>query len=160
MIHKIHRYSRASYNGFVGAEWIISITILLLVVSVGQASLQRYTSNHYALQSYARELALSLKEAQLNNMMGRITNESLRSVLIKTHSYEHRSSSKAVPNTKVELPSHIVIIGGTGEVFFNGNGLPDQLTRIILEDTITKEKVQVIIAVQTGRIRCDMTGVG
>lgn len=138
--------------GFLLAEWIIGIAIVLCIVIVGASMIVQEPSRH-ELNCYTKEVLYSIKKVQLWSMLGH-SDERMRhsEFILKKHSYYIKDGS-SISKEEVVFPDYIESRHFIRRVYFSAYGLPYDSTEFVLQDTRTGLKNRIWISVQTGRIR-------
>lgn len=139
-------------NGSILVEWIVAITILLLLISIGTSSIITMPQRH-ELNRSTEEVVLAIKKVQLWSMLGHRNNQMAQGeFILKKHTYSIREGFMQNP-IEIELPEHIESIYTMKRVYFSAYGLPYDGTEFILQDTQTGATNRIWISVQTGRVR-------
>lgn len=145
-------YKNAS--GYILAEWMIGLGILIMCLTLAINTITYINWGPTQLDRETQRVVRYIKKLQLISMTG-YRNE--RAYPSSIDLYKHRMlCTYYLPNQQVmevELPAPIICKSIGKPISFLVDGRPYGRSRLILEDTKTGDANQIIIAVQTGRIR-------
>ncbi|WP_295993312.1 hypothetical protein, partial [uncultured Veillonella sp.] len=137
--------------GSLLAEWIIAISIFLLLISMSLPIVT--TPSRYALNSSTQEVVYMLKKVQLWSMLGHKSNGKGRMLFILNKNSYTLEEDAHHHTVNMSLPVGIKSVQPLTVISFSSLGLPYDGTELILWDRESGEKNRIWISVQTGRIR-------
>lgn len=137
--------------GSLLAEWIIAISLFLLLISISLPIVT--TPSHYTLNGSTEEVVYMLKKVQLWSMLGHKSNGKGRMLFILNKDSYTLEEDAHHHTVNISLPAGIENIQPLTVISFSSLGLPYDGTELILRDRESGERNRIWISVQTGRIR-------
>lgn len=146
----------AKQQGYMVVEWMLYLTIFLIIISFTSLAGRQLYSNRMELGMVTEELVYQLRRVQLLAITGSTyTDKNLyyQVVFEKTGYYFPVYDGYGSRDHRIYFPPSIICWNHREARRFHGTGLPADKKSIILQDTRTGVRTEILIGPQTGRIR-------
>ena len=147
----VHHLNRGE-EGYILVELLVVISILMLFL--GRATFSQSEEMQYRreLQISAQQIVGELRRVQQESMYGYIKGDRGKTrILFDGNTFSLRKNGKTYES--YNLPQHIINMSGNKEIAFHGTGKTTDDTIVTIRHTKVPYGAQIVIALQTGRIR-------
>ena len=148
--------TRRGSSGYLYIECLLTVAIVSALLAIGAAATDMSFLRTYRLEYAALGLVEDMRRVQQGGMYGYADAQGgMTSLVVSEEGYYYERRAKRIGDP-ISFPPGIKSVFRR-RITFHGNGLPYADMTIKLEDEVTGARASIYVAVQTGRIRLEVT---